>query len=174
MPMLIEHIDKIARDKGRGVLLLHFSDVAFTIENVKKYRKAYRSYWLKYGHWEDDDGSKIHRQQQSFVIFDNGEDNPSRQNIIDWLDANQIEWNPCAHFASENGWCAYQGQIYLDFPFDESNEQYQKFANFIQEDDHGWSQVFEAVQWCYLPLDIAMENAHHDEPGFWDRWAENF
>jgi hypothetical protein len=27
---------------------------------------------------------------------------------------------------------------------------------------------------CYLPLDLAMKNKHHDEPGFWDRWADNF
>jgi hypothetical protein len=33
---------------------------------------------------------------------------------------------------------------------------------------------FEGAKFCYLPLAVAMENAHHDEPGFWDRWAENF
>jgi len=32
----------------------------------------------------------------------------------------------------------------------------------------------DGVVFCYLPLEMAMKNAHHDEPGFWDRWAENF
>jgi hypothetical protein len=27
--------------------------------------------------------------------------------------------------------------------------------------------------WIF-PLEKALENKHHDEPGFWDRWAENF
>ena len=30
------------------------------------------------------------------------------------------------------------------------------------------------VTFFYCPLDKAMENAAHDEPGFWQRWAENF
>jgi hypothetical protein len=25
-----------------------------------------------------------------------------------------------------------------------------------------------------VKLSTAMKNAHHDEPGFWERWAENF
>ena len=32
----------------------------------------------------------------------------------------------------------------------------------------------EQVQFFYLPLEHAMRNAHHDEPGFWDKWADNF
>jgi len=29
------------------------------------------------------------------------------------------------------------------------------------------------MQSCYLPLDVAMKNAEHDETGFWDKWAES-
>ena len=25
-----------------------------------------------------------------------------------------------------------------------------------------------------LTLETAMQNAHHDEPGFWGKWAEDF
>jgi len=30
------------------------------------------------------------------------------------------------------------------------------------------------VRFYVMPLDYAMENAAHDEPGFWERWAEDF
>lgn len=33
---------------------------------------------------------------------------------------------------------------------------------------------FETVGFWYLPLEKAMENAHYDELGFWERWAESF
>jgi hypothetical protein len=36
------------------------------------------------------------------------------------------------------------------------------------------SMRFPTVRFYFLTLEIAMQNAHHDEPGFWDKWAENF
>ena len=34
-----------------------------------------------------------------------------------------------------------------------------------------WSQVSSNF---FIGLAYASKNAHHDEPGFWDRWAEDF
>jgi hypothetical protein len=33
---------------------------------------------------------------------------------------------------------------------------------------------FKNVCFYALSLEIAMQNAHHDAPGFWEKWAENF
>jgi hypothetical protein len=33
---------------------------------------------------------------------------------------------------------------------------------------------YENIRSYYLPLEVAMKNAYHDEPGFWERWAEDF
>ena len=33
---------------------------------------------------------------------------------------------------------------------------------------------FDDVKFYIVTLEHAMQNAHHDEPGFWERWADNF
>lgn len=66
----------------------------------------------------------------------------------------------------------YRGQIYVDVPYDDSLPEYRKLADFLENPD-GSARLPNAI-FCYLPLEKAMENAHHDEPGFWEKWAENF
>ena len=141
MPMILEHIDAIARKKGRDVLFLDFPQ--------KK---------------SDDE----------FDLFVNADwDNlPVRLQVIAWLDKNQIEWSECGPFANENIMCGYRGRIYIDVPFDTDNPVFQKLSSYLETPD-GVMKI-DGVVFCYLPLDVAMENAHHDEPGFWEHWAENF
>lgn len=141
MPMLIEHIDAIARKKGRDVLFLDFPENECT------------------------NGS------DSCPIF-NWDNVPVRQQVIAWLDQNQIEWSMCGHVANENIMCGYKGRIYIDVPFDMGNAVFQKLSDFFETSDG--EMKIDGVVFCYLPLDVAMKNAHHDEPGFWDRWADNF
>lgn len=62
--------------------------------------------------------------------------------------------------------------IYIDVPFDENDPQYQQVQAYMEHADG--SMRFPTVKFWYLPLEKAMENAHHDEPGFWEKWAENF
>lgn len=95
-----------------------------------------------------------------------------RNQVIAWLNANGIAWQPCGHFASENFMVGYKGQIYIDVPFEASDERYQKVRDFLENPD-GTMKYADAT-FCYLPLGQALENAHHDEPGFWEKWAENF
>lgn len=97
---------------------------------------------------------------------------PIRQQIIDWLDANGVAWQACGHVASTSFMCSYRGQIYIDMPFDENDPAYQKLRDYLENPDG--TMRFEGARFCYLPLSAAMENAHHDEPGFWERWAEKF
>ena len=140
MPMLIEHIDAIARKKGRDVLFLDFN------------------------------GEK---GSDPFELFSNDwKSIPIRQQVIDWLKQNKIGWSYCGHYANENMMMPYQGKIYIDVPFDLNDPVYQKLADYLETPEG--EMKLAGVTFCYLPLAKAMENSHHDEPGFWERWAENF
>lgn len=140
MPMLIEHIDAIARQKGRDVLFLDFPAE----------------------HGDD-----------PFEEFDVDWKNiPIRQQIIAWLEQNQIGWSHCGYFADENSMGDYQGRIYIDVPFDTNDPIYQKLSGYLETPEV--EIKFAGVNFCYLPLATAMKNAHHDEPGFWERWAKDY
>lgn len=143
MPQLIDHIDKIARDKKRDVLLLTFHDKAF--------KKAGKS--------------------EIFPNFDYSKCKP-RQKIITWLTENNIPFSPCGNVANTSGMYPYLGQLYIDVPFDENDPAYQKLVNHLEYPDG--TMKIDGVLFGYYPLELAMKNAHHDEPGFWDKWAENF
>lgn len=97
---------------------------------------------------------------------------PLRQQIIEWLEKQSIGWQPCGEFANESRMRSYCGQIYVDVPFTPGDPVYDRLVAYLEHPD-GSMRFAEAV-FCALPLDVAMRNAHHDAPGFWERWAENF
>ena len=134
MPMSLEHIDKIARDKQRDVLYIEFD------------REVYPSY-----------------DYETYI---------ERQNLIKWLEENNIPYMPCGHIASEYGWESYIGQLYIDIPMDDNNSKYKLLNNHLENEDGSFK--IKGVRYMYVSLKVAMKNAHHDEEGFWDRWAENF
>ena len=142
MPMLIEHIDAITRKKQRDVLYLTFHP----------------------------------RKMANAGLGDNvshnwGQDS-NRKKICKWLTEHNIGWQPCEHVAVENLICSYQGQIYLDVPYDDSDPLYMLVRDYLENSDG--TMRFDTVSFWYVPLEKAMENAHHDEPGFWENWAKNF
>lgn len=128
MPMLIEHIDAIARKKGRDVLYVIF-----------------------------------HQRLSQSIAW---EASPVRQRIIGWLDENRIGWMPCGQAADERILCGYLGQICIDVPFDEANPDYRRVRDYLEHPDG--SMAIDGAMFCYYPLDQAMQNAHHDAPGYWD------
>ena len=134
MPQIIEHIDKIARDKKRDVLFVSFDKDEFPDYDYEKYKV--------------------------------------RSKVIKWLEKNNIAFKKCAHYASKYGWEAYRGQLYLDVPMDEINKDYIKVIEYFENDDG--TMKIKGVTLYFLSLEEAMKNSHHDEEGFWDRWAENF
>ena len=145
MPMLIEHIDAIARQKQRDVLYVMFNSPASDNQDRKEILDQADMEW---------------------------ETLPIRQQVIDWLDAQGIGWKPCGHFADVNLMMGYRGRLYIDLPFDKSLPAFQALTAFLVLPDG--SMRFPEAALFYCPLDKAMENAAHDEPGFWARWAENF
>jgi hypothetical protein len=144
MPQLIKHIDAIAREKQRTVLYLEFHPESIFTFSIL------------------DDESESYDYQNDNV----------RDEIITNLDNLGIPWTKCAHIASPNLMCAYLGQVYLDVPFDKDLPLYQTLETYLEYPDG--SMRFPSVRFGYLPLEMAMKNAHHDEPGFWENWAENF
>jgi hypothetical protein len=140
MPLLIEHIDAIARQKQRDVLFVEF-------------------------HSQPTD-------DESFIHSHDWQGDPKRQALIKWLDKQEITWCCCSAFASEDGFDSYQGQIYIDLPMDEANPSYCQLCDHLEHPDG--SMRDEQVCFYVLPLEAAMRNAHHDQPEFWQQWAEDF
>lgn len=141
MPQILEHIDKIARDKKRDVLFIVFNE------------------------------AKKEDELEDYFAYEY-ENDPVRNDFIKWLEENNIPYQKCGPIASENGWESYRGQLYIDIPMDEKDERYLKLNEYL-EDENGKMKI-DSIGYYYIPLDVAMKNVHHDEPGFWDKWAEDF
>jgi hypothetical protein len=67
---------------------------------------------------------------------------------------------------------AIAGEIYLDVPFDENDVRYRGLQAFLEFPDG--SMRFPDVKFVAVPLEVAQANVHHDEPGFWEAWADRF
>jgi len=99
-------------------------------------------------------------------------DHPARAAIIAWLEARGYAWAPCGEVADERVMRSYGGAIYIDVPFDRDDPSYRELEAFIEYPDG--TLRFPHMRFLVIGLDYARKNAHHDEPGFWDRWAEDF
>lgn len=152
MPILLEHIDAIARQKQRGVLYLEFHPMARATEV----------------------GENLSAQDLAWKTMPDSawQALPIRQQIMDWLDARGIGWQPCGHFADPGLMVGYRGQLYVDLAYDKFLSAFQALQGFLENPDG--SMRYPEAFFIYCSLDKAMENADHDAPGFWDRWAENF
>lgn len=146
MPYQIKHIDAIAREKQRGVLFVEF--------------------------WPENKEGEADEDLSIFPPLIDWQNLESRKQLIAWLDENEISWLPCGEIADTNLMISYQGQLYIDVPFDTSIPKYQKLAAHLENPDG--SMRHPGVDFYFLPLDVAMKNKEHDEPGYWKRWAENF
>lgn len=96
----------------------------------------------------------------------------SRSRIVQWLDSERVVWCECGPFASEAVVHSYAGEIFIDVPFDEANAQYRKVQAYLEHPDG--STRFDGVKFYIVTPELAMKNAHHDAPGFWERWANDF
>lgn len=141
MPVLIDTIDAIARQKKRNVLCVTFHNPHSDDTHL----------WESSYDWEHD---------------------PMRETICRWLTEHHINWQMCGYAADEECMSPYHGQIYLDVPFDDDDPLYVLVRDHLENTDG--TMRFDTVSFWYLPLATAMENAHHDVPGFWDKWAKNY
>jgi hypothetical protein len=144
MPQLIDHIDQIARKKQRDVLFLEFHP-----ESMSTFRMS-------------------DNESESYCY----ENDKVRDEIIKHIKKLNIPWTPCAQIASPGSMSAYLGQIYIDVPYDKKLPLYQVLQKYLEYSDG--SMRFSSIRFCYLPLEMAMKNAHHDEPDFWEKFYENW
>ena len=153
MPLLLEHIDAIARQKKRGVLFVEFHPLALDPEAGEDLSEHDIMAWktMPDSAW------------QSL---------PIRQQLIDWLDTNGIGWQRCGHYAQGGLMMGYRGQLFIDLPFDTTVPAFRALQAFLENSDG--SMRHRGVFFVYCSFKKAMENAAHDEPGFLDRCAENF
>ena len=100
------------------------------------------------------------------------EDDATRTAILEWLDAHGVPWARCGPFADPRVMAPYLGQVYLDVPYDESLSDYRALRDYLEHPDG--SMRHDGVRFYAMPLDHAMQNAEHDHPGYWERWAEAF
>ncbi|MGJ7918840.1 hypothetical protein ACI48D_25655 [Massilia sp. LXY-6] len=99
-------------------------------------------------------------------------DDPTRAAVLSWFDAHGVPWTACGPFADPCVMAPWLGQVYIDVPYDESLPEYRALRDYLEHPDG--TIRHEGVRFYAMPLDYAMQNAEHDEPGFWERWAENF
>ncbi|MCA8067407.1 hypothetical protein [Burkholderia sp. AU38729] len=139
MPMLIQHIDAIARAMKRDVVFATFPACGLSPEGETN-------------DWENYE---------------------PREELIAWLDENGISWMPCAFFADERTLIfPYDGRIYIDVPYDLLDRSYQKVSAHLENPD-GTPRIV-GVRFWYVPIDMAMKNKHHDDPGYWEKRAEEW
>lgn len=143
MPMILQYIDAIARQKKRDVLFLKFDPGALGIDQFYDLGRD----WNKF---------------------------PARMKVTEWLDENKIDWMPCGGVASLN--CGLMsgsdGRIYMDVPFDTDNEVYKKVSAYLENEDGTVREEHAGIGFFYYPLEMAMKNSAHDQPGFWEHYAE--
>jgi len=114
---------------------------------------------------------RFYPQDTDFMKYDYLQD-PERLRVIAWLDEHGIAWQPCGPIADENCMPSYRGSIYVDVSYDTTDPTYELLRDYLENPDGTMRHPTVTFQYC--PLELAMKNAHHDEPGFWDRWAERF
>ena len=140
MPMIIKNIDEIARQKQCDVAFLTFEDLPAEIKKQSK-----------------------HEQIQRFVFgVVDWITHPSRIQIIRWLSKNNIPWSPCAGLSNSGIITGgYQGQIYLDVPYDANKPEdqqhplFKKCLSFLE--DNAGQVKWEGVRFYGLTLNRAIE-----------------
>jgi hypothetical protein len=100
------------------------------------------------------------------------QDDALRDRVLAWLETNGVPWTKCGPFADPRVMAPYLGQVYLDVPYDESLPAYCVLRDYLEHPDG--SMRHEGVRFYAMTLEQAMQNAEHDEPGYWERWAEEF
>lgn len=123
MPMIIDYIDDIAKRTKRPALFL-------TFQNIPRKNMS--------------DTEIEEMEIDSLLGVVDWHSHPSRNSIVRWLNKNKIQWKPCAGISSSNMDLGYQGQIYIDIPYDHKKPlsgQHYKFKRLTQFIEDGKGNV---------------------------------
>lgn len=86
------------------------------------------------------------------VIWD---EQTNRKTIISWLDKNGIAWEKCGSLSTSWKRGSYNGDIYLDIEYNNTDERYKKLEAFLERPDG--TIAFEGVDFYLLTLEQAVE-----------------
>lgn len=89
--------------------------------------------------------------------------NPSRKAIVSWLDENRIAYIPCGGFDSGCIVEGYDGELYIDVPIDENDDDFFKLCTWFFPADG--KRRYENAWLFYLPLAVALLNSHEADHG---------
>ena len=95
-----------------------------------------------------------------------------RQELIGWLDANFIDWEPSGWPPKDAAIESYQGGIYIDLPYDPFEPLCARLEEYVKEDAQGILK-WPGTRLYLCSLEWAKQLAHHDEPGYWAGQAED-
>lgn len=102
------------------------------------------------------------RQGRGFPPM-NEESQRLRLEIMSWLDAHQVRYEPCYGFWPDGMICApYEGHLYLELPTDPAGGTYRELTKQLEQGT-GSRPIAAAKLWT-VPHDLAMTNEHHDSP----------
>lgn len=115
---------------------------------------------------------EFHPQERSERRAYRYQHDETRMRVLAWLEANHVAWQACGPFANPNVMGSYLGQLYLDVAYDELLAEYRQLRDYLEFSDG--SMRHAGVRFYCLTLEEANKNCAHDEPGFWERLAEDF
>ena len=95
-----------------------------------------------------------------------------RQELIDWLDANFIDWEPSGWPPRNSCMESYQGGIYIDLPYAPFEPLCIKLGDYVKEDAQGILK-WPGMRLYLCSLEWAQQFAHHDKPEYWAEQAED-
>lgn len=97
------------------------------------------------------------------MMFPDYENFKPRTDILEWLKANNISWQPCCF----QGAMGYNGIIYVDVPYDVSDTVYQKLASHLETP--GGVMKLEGIRFICISLEDSMKYAEQDDPAYWEK-----
>ena len=135
MPLMLEHIDAIARQKQRGVLYVEFHPMAL----------------------DPDAGEDL--SEHDIIVWKTMPDSawqslPLRQQLISWLDDQGISWQRCGHYAQVGVMMGYRGQMYIYLPYDTTLSAFRALQAFLENPDG--TMRYPEVHFIYCSLEKAM------------------
>ncbi|PXW98706.1 hypothetical protein C7444_102186 [Sphaerotilus hippei] len=93
---------------------------------------------------------------------------PQRIGLTQFLDQEGVIWQCCGPMRSDNGFGPYEGQIHIDIAYDPAEPRCRRILDRLEHPDGRMKDPMVSL-WL-MTLDLAMRNAHHDEPGFCNSW----
>ena len=90
-----------------------------------------------------------------FEEFEHGAAHSKRQELISWLEQNEIPYKECMGLEEESVIESYMGDLYIDVPFDIANPLFNKLSEHL-EDEEGEMKI-DGVLFFTLSYELALE-----------------